>query len=157
MLHLATTLRRFPWTVRIGRWFWRLARPKFSLGVIGVAFNSAGQVLIVEHVFHPYRPWGLPGGWVESREGPAISLQREFQEELELDIEVGPVVALGKDFDNHLDLAFLCYPQGTIGALSFELLDYRWVDPENLPELYTFHHEAIQQAQKFVKLEALSP
>lgn len=120
------------------------------MGVVGVVFNAEGQVLLVEHVFHPYVPWGLPGGWVERREDPAATLQREMREELELSVEVGPVVAAEYLGQAHVDLAYLCYTTGKIGALCFELLDYRWIDPDDLPRTHVFHRAAIQRARQLV-------
>jgi ADP-ribose pyrophosphatase YjhB (NUDIX family) len=152
MQRLAHVLRRYPWIVVAGRWVWRLARPKFSCGVVGVVFDTTGQVLMVEHVFHPYHPWGLPGGWVERREDPTVSLQREFHEELGLEVTVGPVVAVGTEFANHIDLAYLCFTQSQVGSLSFELLSYRWFDPAALPVTHTFHARAVQQAQLLAKI-----
>ena len=44
---------------------------------------TQGQVLLVEHVFHPYAPWGLPGGWIDRNESPSqTAVIRELQEEL---------------------------------------------------------------------------
>lgn len=143
---VATTIRRAPWLVTSARGIWRLRQARFSAGVVGVIFNPDSQVLIVEHVFHPYTPWGLPGGWVDRGEDPAQTLEREMQEELELAIEVGPVLLVKVDFGNHIDLAYLCHPLGTIGKLSSELLAHRWVHPGDLPRLHSFHYQAVQRA-----------
>ncbi len=143
---VATTVRRAPWLMRTARILWRVRQAKFTAGVVGVMFNEAGEVLIVEHVFHPYTPWGLPGGWVDSGEDPAYTIQREIQEELALSVSVGPVLKVKVDLGNHIDLAYVCYPSGSIGKLSNELLDYRWCAPQDLPRLHSFHAKAIQRA-----------
>jgi 8-oxo-dGTP diphosphatase len=155
MQRLAIVLRKYPWTVVAARHVWRWSRPKFSMGVVGVVFNESGQVLFVEHVFHPYLPWGLPGGWVERREDPAITVQRELREELGMEVEVGPVVAL-KTEGQHVDLAYLCYPRSPVMALSYELLDYRWLDPTELPRTHGFHCIAVQRAWHLLAFEANS-
>jgi 8-oxo-dGTP diphosphatase len=144
--HVAGVIRRAPWLAYSARIMWRIRQPRFTAGVVGVVFNEAGQVLLVEHVFHPHHPWGLPGGWVDRNEDPAETVRREMREELELDIRVGPVLLAKVDFGNHLDMAYLCYLNGGIGKLSAELLDYRWADPTALPRLHSFHYRAIQQA-----------
>jgi 8-oxo-dGTP pyrophosphatase MutT (NUDIX family) len=128
------------------RGIWRLRQAKFSAGVVGVVFNASGEVLLVEHVFHPYTPWGLPGGWVDNREDPARTLEREMLEELQLSVEVGPVLLVKVDYGNHIDLAYVCRPMSPIGKLSHELLDYRWVSINALPNLHSFHHRAITRA-----------
>ncbi|MBC7809650.1 MAG: NUDIX hydrolase [Burkholderiales bacterium] len=143
-------LRRMPWLAVAAFHVWRLRRPKFSAGAVGVIFNTAGEVLLVEHVFHPQNPWGLPGGWVERNEDPSVTIQREIQEELGLTVEVGPVLLTRMDRFNHLDFAFLCQTPNaqpaTISALSSELLDYSWFDPRQLPRLHSFHYRAIMRA-----------
>lgn len=143
---VATLVRRAPWIVYVARVVWRIRQARFTAGVVGVVFNASGQILLVEHVFHPHHPWGLPGGWVDHYEDPADALRRELCEELELDIEVGPVLLVKVDFGSHIDLAYLCYPSGEVGQLSSELLDYRWILPAELPHLRSFHQLAVEQA-----------
>ena len=144
--HVANIIRRAPWLANSARIVWRIGQPKFTAGVVGVVFNTAGHLLLVEHVFHPYHPWGLPGGWVDRRESPADAVRRELQEELELTVEVGPILLSQVDFGNHLDFAYLCHMQGSIGKLSNELLDHQWIAPSELPNVRRFHYHAIQQA-----------
>lgn len=143
---LAAFLRRYPWLVGGARHVFRLTRPKVSVGAVGVVLNKDNQVLMVEHVFHPYTPWGLPGGWVERNEQPATGVQRELREELSLKVSVGPIVALEIVGNHHLDLAYLCQPEGLVGALSYELLQYGWYAPDALPPTHTFHRTAITNA-----------
>jgi 8-oxo-dGTP pyrophosphatase MutT (NUDIX family) len=144
--NIATIVQHAPWLVYTARAVWRIRQPRFTAGVVAVVLNEAGQVLLVEHVFHPHYPWGLPGGWVDRHENPAETILRELSEELGLNAELGPLLLAEISFGNHLDLAYRCYLSGRIGKLSSELLDYRWIDPMNLPRLHTFHHKAIQQA-----------
>lgn len=146
MRKLATALQKAPWTVSLARVIWRLGQPKFTAGVVGVVLNDAGQVLLVEHVFHPYAPWGLPGGWIDRGENPSQAVQRELREELALVVEVGPLLVSEINHRNHLDLAYLCYATGSIGRLSRELLAYEWYDTNRLPKLHPFHSRAITQA-----------
>lgn len=153
MRKLATALQKAPWTVSLARVIWRIGQPKFTAGVVGVVFNEAGQVLLVEHVFHPYAPWGLPGGWIDRGENPAEAVQRELREELELVVEVGPILVTDISYYNHLDLAYLCYATNTIGHLSRELLAYEWFDTDHLPKLHPFHHHAIRQALVSINVE----
>jgi len=143
---IAATIRRFPLLLGIFHKLWRFTRPHFSAGVIGVLFNSLGEVLVVEHVYHATPRWGLPGGYMDRGEDPQTTIARELREELELSVEVGPVVALERAEGNHLDIAFLCHSDGSVGHLCEELLDYRWVSPDQLPEIRRFHRKAISEA-----------
>jgi ADP-ribose pyrophosphatase YjhB (NUDIX family) len=152
MYYVAVVVRKAPWIVALGRVLWRLRQAKFSAGVVGVIFDKEGRVLLVEHVFHPYAPWGLPGGWVDRRENPAQTVQRELREELEMTIEVGPILMVETDYGNHLDFAYLCYSDGPVGKLSNELLNYGWYDLANLPRLHKFHYRAITSAMEIHKL-----
>jgi ADP-ribose pyrophosphatase YjhB (NUDIX family) len=143
---LANLLQSAPWITSSAIRLWRWRQARFSAGVAGVIFNAVGQVLLVEHVFHPHAPWGLPGGWVDRCEDPADALRREMREELALEVTVGPVLLVELDYGNHLDLAYLCFADGRIGKLSSELLNHGWFDIAELPILQKFHYRAIMRA-----------
>jgi 8-oxo-dGTP diphosphatase len=144
--HIASVFRSTPWLIFLARRLWRFGQARFTIGVVGVVINGQQDILLVEHVYHPVNPWGLPGGWTNRNENPEKTVQRELQEELELAVTVGPLLLAQVKYGNHLDMAYLCYPTGTIGELSAELLDYRWFKPDALPRLHGFHHDAIQAA-----------
>ncbi|MCB9451667.1 MAG: NUDIX hydrolase [Anaerolineaceae bacterium] len=146
MHRVAAALRRMPWLVTLAYFMWRWRQAKFSAGVVGVIFDDEGRLLLVNHVFHPHNPWGLPGGWVGRSETPDITLARELMEELEMQIDVGPLVAMELTGSSHMDYAYLCTPKNRIGAVSRELLGYKWQDIAELPSLYDFHYRAVQQA-----------
>lgn len=148
-------LQRFPLLLDLIRRVWRFTRPKYTAGSVAVIFNDAGEVLLVEHIFHAFTPWGLPGGYVDRREDPDRALIRELREELELDAEALRVIAVERIYGNHLDFAYLCAARGVVGKLSFELNAYRWTNLDELPELTAFQQRAILDAaawvQQFVK------
>jgi 8-oxo-dGTP diphosphatase len=147
----AAHLRRAPWVAALAQTIWRKFQARYSLGVVGVLFNDEGKVLLVEHVFHPAIPWGLPGGWVDGKEGPQTALQRELMEELSLEVEVGPVLLTHTPIPQHVDLAFLCKAHGEVGVLSYELLRYQWLDPEDLPDIHSFHRQSILRALEVLR------
>jgi 8-oxo-dGTP pyrophosphatase MutT (NUDIX family) len=153
--HLAGFLRSNPWVMVGARSVWQLTRPRFSVGAVGVVLNAEQHVLMVEHVFHPYVPWGLPGGWIERNENPSVGVARELQEELSLSVAVGPIIAADMVGNSHLDLAYLCTPHSEVGKLSFELLQYKWYPPSDLPKTHSFHRLAITNALQhpFVALQ----
>lgn len=143
---IASLLRRYPWILAIPYRIWRRFQRRYSVGAVGVLFNDDGHILLVEHVFHPLHPWGLPGGWVGRAEDPTLALAREFEEELGLHIHVGVILLAESQRGDHLDLAYLCETTGHISKLSYELLQYRWFTPNTLPALHSFHTRAIHQA-----------
>ena len=135
----------------MGARVYRIFQSKYSIGVVGIVFNQDSQILLVEHVFHPQEPWGLPGGWLAKHENPAQTVIRELQEELDLEVEIGPVVLAEVSYRGHLDMAYLCSARSEIGSLNGELLSYRWCDPCDLPRVQPFHHRAIDRALEFLE------
>src|SRR5688572_19247724 len=143
---LASLIRRVPTLMLIPYYTYRFFQPKYSVGVIGVVINDEGKVLLVEHVFHPRLPWGLPGGWINFNEDPAEAVERELSEELALKVDAHRLLLMQRTQFNHLDIAYLCQAENEIGNLSYELLDYAWFAFEDLPQLHKFHYEAIKRA-----------
>jgi 8-oxo-dGTP pyrophosphatase MutT (NUDIX family) len=145
--HIARLVRRLPGLMQVFYHIHRFIQPGYTIGVVAVVINDAGKILLVEHVFHPYFPWGLPGGWIGRNEDPQRAIERELMEELELQITVRQMLFCRRTHYNHLDIAFLCEPESTIGELSYELLTYRWHTLDDLPVyMYSFHREAILKA-----------
>lgn len=127
----------------------RFFRPKYSLGAVGVIFNSHRQVLLVEHVFHPKTPWGLPGGWTNRHEDPSETVIRELREELSIHVIIERVVSV-QVLHGHVDVAYLCQTDEPIGQLSNELLSYQWFDVDKMPRILSFHFLAIQKSLEFI-------
>ncbi|MEL6148195.1 MAG: NUDIX hydrolase [Chloroflexota bacterium] len=150
MQHIANFLRRFPFIGWFATQLYRLTKPQFTAGVVGIVFNDEGHVLLVEHVFHAKYPWGLPGGWVDRGEPLDVSVVRELREELQLDVTVQLVahVEIVRKYRNHIDIAYLCKAHNSVGTLSTELLQYRWTPLDNMPVIPAFHQAAIEQALK---------
>jgi ADP-ribose pyrophosphatase YjhB (NUDIX family) len=129
----------------------RLVQPRFSIGVVGVLLDETGsRVLLVEHIFHTHKPWGLPGGWLERGEDPSQTVEREFYEETGLHVQaVRPLlVQRTPEMRAHMDVVYLCGLDDTPQTirLSHELLSYRWADPDDLPPLVVLHTQAIRAA-----------
>lgn len=142
---LATLLQRYPFTQRLLRIAAKGIATRFTVGVVGVVLDDAGRVLVVEHVFHPRSPWGLPGGWLESGESPSVGLAREIAEETSLEVEVlcPLLIDIARCGGRHLDIAYLCAARGEVTALSSEILDYNWVPPDAVPRMVDFHQAAM--------------
>lgn len=145
---LARIIARLPWSTSVAKGLLWRTRPRFTVGAVGVVLNAQDDVLLVEHVFHPQEPWGLPGGWVERNEGPRDGLKRELREETGLDVIVLEPLLIEKSLlPAHLDVAFLCRAAGDVCRLSAELTNYRWTPLEDIPPLAPFHDAAVTAAR----------
>lgn len=109
---------------------------------------------MVEHVYHAEPRWGLPGGYVDRGEDLQETVVREMREELELDVDVTRVVLIERGDAHHLDVAFLCHTEGEVGKLCEELLDFRWVRPDQMPEMRSFHYKAVREALALLDVKA---
>lgn len=144
----ARLLQRMPWTGWVVQSLYRLLQPRFTVGVVGIVLDATGErVLLVEHVLHPQRPWGLPGGWIARGEEPAQTAEREIFEETGLRVRAErPILALrSPKWRTHMDLVYLCRPEEGAQAiqLSHELLSYQWAPLDALPPLVAFHERAL--------------
>lgn len=133
----------------------RLWQPRFTVGVVGVLLDQTGErVFLVEHVFHTHKPWGLPGGWIDRREEPARTAEREFLEETGLRVRaIRPlIVRLGDRRRGHMDLVYLMAFENSEQSvqLSRELVSYRWTPCDALPPLADFHLAGIRAAREAV-------
>lgn len=145
---IAGMVRRAPLLAKVMTAIYRLTRPRFTAGVVGVVINDSNQVLLVEHVYHPDEPWGLPGGWLERNEPPAEGVRREIREETGMDVQILAPLLIDQQYfrADHLDIAFLCKPRTEVINLSEELLSFEWVNIHNIRPLKPFHKAAIRVA-----------
>jgi ADP-ribose pyrophosphatase YjhB (NUDIX family) len=162
-LNLKKRLSEVLRTVFILRWFLRivanLKAPRQPVGAVGVVFNDAGQVLLVEHMFRTDFPWGLPGGWVELGENPANTVCREIEEELKIQVQVMDLLFSEQvglfpksTHPHHLGLAYYCRLVSGEGAVTPEILSFEWIDPEQIKhDLAPFQHQAIVLGQQLLQ------
>jgi ADP-ribose pyrophosphatase YjhB (NUDIX family) len=143
---IAHFVRQNPLLIKVAYYTYRFIQPKFTIGVVGIVWNTHHEVLLVEHIFHPKLPWGLPGGWVGWNEDPAVAVVRELHEELGLVCTIQATIHLEKTQYHHMDMAFLCIASNDIQTVSNELLGYRWFRVDELPHMHKFHYDAIQKA-----------
>lgn len=61
---------------------------RYNVRVYGLLFNGQNEVLLTDELRNGFSMTKFPGGGLEFGEGLAAGLQREFQEELALDIQV---------------------------------------------------------------------
>lgn len=60
----------------------------FTIRVYGLALSGSGKILLSDECYNGHRFTKFPGGGMEFGEGPVACLEREFQEEMNLQISV---------------------------------------------------------------------
>ena len=71
---------------------------KFNLRVYGLLINDLGQILVSDEFRNKHAFTKFPGGGMEFGEGFKETLKREFQEELNIDVEVGDLFYFNEKF-----------------------------------------------------------
>ena len=127
-------LMRRPMLHRLMVWGINLLVPRQRIGVSLVAFDEHDRVLVLRHVFHPFAPWGLPGGWLKRNEDPAAGVLRELREETGLTAVLGPVICVAHEPSPvHVGIAYLGRVQPVPITLSLEIIEAAWFEVDALP------------------------
>lgn len=101
-----------------------------------------GKILLIHHMFkNPdlFGKWTFPGGRLDDHEtDPLVTLHREMQEELSVDIEVIGRVGV---FFSRYNMDYIIYgarPLGEIGPLKpDEIKEATWLTPAEIYEWHT--------------------
>jgi 8-oxo-dGTP pyrophosphatase MutT (NUDIX family) len=117
--------------------YWRFARG-LTLGVRGLVFDASGRVFLVKHSY--VAGWHLPGGGVEVGETLTAALERELQEEGNIEITGIPVL-YGIYFNrrvsrrDHVALYVVrSFRQSTPPQPNREIIAHGFFAPDALPE-----------------------
>jgi 8-oxo-dGTP diphosphatase len=126
----------------------QMVTARHRVGVATVVLDEDGRVLLLKHVFHPTAPWGLPGGWLEYNESPAMAALRELKEETGLTAVLGPVIHISHEpRPHHLGIAFVAHQARGHLRLSPEIIEAAWFALDALPRpLLPFVRQAIAAA-----------
>ncbi|HEX2911411.1 MAG TPA: NUDIX hydrolase [Chloroflexia bacterium] len=151
-----------------GRWLPPLAL-KYRISAYGLLFDEVGRVLLTTSTSMDFG-WNLPGGGVNRDETLEQGLQREFEEETGLRVNVGPPVMTKDNFCifptgrpiHAMLLFYLVEIEG--GQLlengnGFDTTKVTYVDIDQLPDNRLaeadFIREAVRRARELRRLEKL--
>lgn len=121
---------------------------KFLLGVMAVAFDEQGRVLLLHHTYRNRHPWGLPGGWLGAGESPAQGALRELREETGFDGEIEALAWVGGGRPRReVAIAYLVRLTGGRFRANDEIDQFGFVALDQLPEgLLPFQRAVIEAA-----------
>jgi 8-oxo-dGTP diphosphatase len=124
--------------------------PRHRIGINMVGLDAEGRVLLLKHVFHPFVPWGLPGGWLGRGEAPDACILRELEEETGLAAQVGPLLlAASKPDPRQILMIYAAFVRPAPFRLSREILAANWFYRDTLPDLLlSSTREAITEAYR---------
>ncbi len=126
----------------------RMGQRRFTVTTGGLLFDEAGRILLLEHVFRPDSGWGIPGGFLASREQPQDGLRRELREEIDIEIDdVEFLFARTLPRPKQVEIYFRARVIGDPKPSSFEIKRAEWFAIEELPaELSNDQRRLIQRA-----------
>jgi len=133
-----------------------LFAPRQAVGVLALIVNADGHILVAHHATRPHEPWGLPGGWVASRELPEDAVLREVEEELGIPVtfagyagshphDYGRLRPRGLTFVYRLDSPLSS--EDVVRPRTWEVVRTRWVAAdEACAMLHPFTAERVREA-----------
>ena len=138
--------RRLP--TRMRRMAVRRVAPSFTVGSMCVIERNDGRVLLIRHLYR--KRWGIPGGLLQRGETAGDAARREVAEEVGLEVDlIGEPMVNVDAAPRRVDIVFRARPVDDGEAddarpCSVEVIEVRWFDPIDLPELQFETAQAIQ-------------
>ncbi len=113
----------------------RILQDQFLIGVTGIIFNNKNEILVFKHTYRQTQ-WGLPGGYIKTKEHPQEALEREIEEESGLVVSVDEEIKIRTDRQSsRLDICFVGKLMGGEFKKSSEVSEARFFSFDNLPLL----------------------
>ncbi len=118
------------------RVWWRITKP-CTVGVRGLIWNEAGELLLVQHSYGD-RKWFPPGGGHRGQESPEETLVREIREETGLSVRIQTLVGVylytGHYKRDHIYVFSCLIDEGAPRLVGGEIAAVRWFSPDALPD-----------------------
>ncbi len=114
----------------------RLLRPRYRVAVAAIILDDEKRILLCEHTYRKFYPWGLPGGGLEYGESPECGIRREVWEETGYEVDVQRLLSAesSKEF-HHVSLIYLCKIAGGSFVPNLEISQIKFFAMNDLPEL----------------------
>lgn len=97
-----------------------------------------GRILLGRRAFEPGAGcWGLPGGFLEEGEAPAVGLRREVWEETGLDVEPGELFGIWMQPHGNRTVLCLLWRARVVGGAeraADDVLELGWFAADELPD-----------------------
>jgi 8-oxo-dGTP diphosphatase len=155
MRYLLSIWREFPFGLQL--FITGLVRPRFRVAVAAIIFDSKGHILLCEHTYRKFHPWGLPGGGLEHGENPEDGIRREVREETGLNVIVEKVLcAESAPTNHHISLIYLCKIVGGMFRPSYEISQTRFFSLDKLPSLLPTEKALIERAVTMLSQHQIS-
>lgn len=112
---------------------------KKNIHVVGAVITNGNMILCAQRGLEKSLPglWEFPGGKIEETETPQVALQREIQEEMQCQIEIGEQVEHTiHEYDFgivHLTTFYCQLVEGT--PVLTEHIAFRWLEAHELEQL----------------------
>jgi len=144
MKYLLNIWREFPFGLQL--FITGMLRPRYRVAVAAIIFDDQGRILLCEHTYRKYHPWGVPGGGLEYGERPEDGVRREVREETGLDVQVEKLLyAESAPNNHHVSLIYLCNIVGGIFQQNYEISQTRFFSVNALPKLLSTEQALIER------------
>jgi 8-oxo-dGTP diphosphatase len=153
MKYLLNIWREFPFGLQL--FITGIVRPRYRVAVAAIIFDDHGRILLCEHTYRKFHPWGLPGGGLEYGERPEDGVRREVWEETGLEVQVEKLLSAESAPNNrHVSLIYLCKIAGGAFKPNVEISQTGFFSLDELPHLLSSEQELIERIAGMVSVKS---